>query len=282
MARLSVFGWSGALAVAAMLSANAATAATEAEKAALVEALSLADVMEVIREEGLAYGRELEAEMFPEQGGAAWMATVAEIYATDRLLPEFHAAFGAELDRTGANVPAMTAFFASDTGRKAVALELSARRALLDEAVEEAARVKLDELRAGNDPRLALVEDFIAVNGLIDANVTGGLNASFAFYRGMSDAGGLGEPMAEDEILAEVWGQEDEIRAETEEWMASYLVMAYAPLSDDEISAYSAFSATDEGKALNAALFAGFGDVFDDVSYRLGRAVAPYVAGESL
>ena len=249
---------------------------------ALAKALSLRDVVEVMHQEGIAYGADLEAEMFEGQGGQSWTAAVEGIYSMDRIYPMIEARFAAELVERKADVPAMVAFFDGETGRKAVALEISARRAMLDEAVEDAARVKLDELRADEDPRIAAVEAYVEANNLVEENVSSGLNASLAFYRGLAEAGAFGEGFSDEDMLSDVWSQEAEIRAETEEWLYGFLVMAYAPMTDAELDAYTEFSRTDAGQDLNAALFAGFGDMFTDVSERLGRTAATYIVGSDL
>lgn len=269
------------LAAVAILIAAPAAAASD-EVAALEAALKLPDVFEVMSQEGHAYGAQLEADMFPGSGGAAWSAAVAQIYAVDRILPRFSEEFEAELARTGADTAAMLDFFASDLGQKVTTLEISARRALLDEAVEDASRLRYDEMRVAGDPQVARVEEFVAVNGLIEANVSGAMNANYAFYQGLGDAGALGPEMTEDDILGEIWSQEDVIREETDIWIHSYLVMAYAPLSEAEMRDYIAFSQSAAGQALNAALFAGFDAVFVDVSRQLGRAAGGILAGRDL
>ena len=58
--------------------------------------------------------------------------------------------------------------------------------------------------------------------------------------------------------------------------------MAYAPLSTEELGTYTEFSRTEAGRALNAALFAGFDTVFTDVSRQLGRAAGTELTGQDL
>ena len=257
-------------------------AATAQDAAALQEALKLPEVFAVMSEEGRDYGRDLEADMFPGAGGRQWQDAVAGIYSVDRMLADFGAAFEAELTRGDTDTAAMLDFFTSDLGQRVTTLEVSARRALLDEAVEDASRLKLEEMRAEADPRLDLISEFVTVNDLVEANVTGGLNANYAFYLGLADADALGREMSEDEVISEVWGQEDDIRAETDLWIHSYLAMAYAPLTDAELEDYIAFSQTEAGKDLNRALFAGFDALFVDVSRQLGRAAGAVLAGQDL
>ncbi len=256
--------------------------AESADIAALEDALKLPDVFAVMSEEGHAYGAQLEADMFPGAGGASWAAAVGQIYAVDRILPQFSAAFEAELIRSGADITPMVDFFTSELGKKVTTLEISARRALLDVAVEDASRLKYEEMLAEGDPKVALVEEFVSVNGLVEANVSGAMNANYAFYQGLGDAGALTPDMGEDAIIGEIWSQEEAIRDETDIWIHSYLAMAYAPLSDDEMRAYIDFSQGEAGRELNAALFAGFDAVFVDVSRKLGRAAGGILAGREL
>lgn len=266
----------------ALLLSSAPLAAAEDDLARLGEALHLDAVFSVMREEGLAYGDEIGADLLRSPAGAAWQAEVARIYAVDRVLPMFVAAFEDRLSGNADALPEMLAFFTSDLGRRVTLLELSARRALLDDGVEEASRLGYDRLRIDNDPRLALVDDFVVANDLVEANVSGAMNANLAFFRGLGEAGVLGPEMGEAEVLAQVWSQEDDIRAETEEWVYSYLVMAYAPLGEEELRAYTAFSRTEAGRALNRALFAAFDVVFVDVSHQLGRAAGGELKGQDL
>ena len=256
------------------------SAAQSAEAARLAEILQLPALMEIMQAEGVAYGDDLEADLFPGQGGAEWTRTVEQIYAPNRLMPVFTEVFAAELD--GTDSAAMLAFFEEGTGARAVDLEIAARRALLDPGVEEAADQQLEEMLAAESSRLLAIEEFAEAGDLIEANVLGGLNANLAFYRGMIDGGGLPGEMGEGQLLADVWSQEDAIRTETRDWLYAYLALAYDPMSDDELQAYTDFSAGPAGKALNRALFAGFDAVFAQVSYELGLGAARYLAGQDI
>lgn len=262
--------------------ASGAASAAEGDVARLETALRIGEVFAVMSEEGRAYGAEIEADMFPGAGGAAWQRAVAGIYAVERIVPIFGDGFEAELEKSQADVAAMAAFFETPLGRKVTTLEISGRRALLDQAVEDASRLKYQELAATGDAKTGLIDEFVDANDLVEANVVGAMNANYAFYQGLGDAGLLKDGLTDDQIIAEIWGQEDSIREETDLWIRSYLVMAYAPLSEAEIRDYLAFSRTDEGQALNRALFAGFDAAFTDVSRELGRAAGGVMAGQDL
>jgi hypothetical protein len=53
-------------------------------------------------------------------------------------------------------------------------------------------------------------------------------------------------------------------------------------LSDEDLTAYIAFSASPAGQQLNAALFAAFDDVFTPISKALGLAVAKQMQGQDI
>jgi len=255
--------------------------------AALIDALQIGPVLEVMRAEGIDYGDTLEAELFPGTGGPQWQAVIGLIYDTSTMRERFDAAFATELGqdsaaRDPAAIAKMLRFFGSERGQRILTLELEARRALMDDATEDAAKVSVEDMIAKADPRMDVLRRFADANDLIESNVAGALNSNLAFFRGMSDGGAFEDAMSEEDMLADVWTQEPEIRAETEAWLYPYLALAYGPLSEDDMAAYLAFSDTAEGKRLNAAVFAAFDKVFTVISFDLGRAAARQMQGEDI
>jgi hypothetical protein len=249
----------------------------------LSSTLQIGEVLSVMREEGIDYGETLETEMFPGGGGANWSAEVGRIYDEAAMKSVFDAALVAELGNADpAAIEVMEVFFASERGQRILMLEVQARRALLDESVEDAAKVNVEEMAAEDDPRLVAIRKFAEANDLIEMNVAGTLNANLAFFKGMASLGAVDQQMTEDEMLSSVWAQEPEIRMETETWLYPYLALAYEPLSDDDMQAYLAFSDMEEGKVLNAAVFAAFNVLFGEISSNLGRAVAKEMQGEDI
>ncbi len=244
--------------------------------------LRIDEMLVVMRDEGIAYGADLEDELFPGKGGARWARLVATIYDPAGMRRQFDDVFDPQMAAHPEALDATLDFFGTDRGQRIVALELAARRALLDDAVEKAAQVQVDEMRRADDPRLTLILRFADVNDLIERNVEGALNSNLAFYHGMAAGGAFGEGLSEREILSDVWSQEGEIRAETQDWLYPFLTLAYQPLSDEDMRAYVAYSESGPGQALNAALFAAFDAVFSSLSQNLGRAAAQMLAGEDL
>ncbi len=244
--------------------------------------LQIPGIIAVMRDEGLDYGRSLEDEMFPGRGGAAWDATVALVYDEPTMLRRFQTAFATALQDDPAAMAAVAAWFDTPVGQRILTLEIEARRALMDKTVEEAARSRSDRMTAEKDPRMKALRDFVTANDLIEENVQGALNANLGFYQGMAQAGAFGDDMTEDQMLADVWGQEPDIRTETEAWLYPFLALAYGPLSDAELQGYTAFSRTPAGRKMNSALFVAFDAVFVQISRDLGRAVAQRMTGDDI
>ncbi|KPP91123.1 MAG: putative protein conserved in bacteria (DUF2059) [Rhodobacteraceae bacterium HLUCCA08] len=255
-------------------------AAQQADPAEVFDAMRMDDLLRIMQQEGLAYGDEIGRDLFGAAPPARWDEQIAVIYDQDRMGATIRAELAAELE--GADVQAILDFFASDLGRNVIALELAAREALLDDAVEDASREAAIVAMADEAPRVLQVERYIAANDLIETNVVGALNSNYAFYMGMMDGGALPGQMGEDQILSDVWGQEPEIRQNTTEWLYSFLLMAYGPLSDEEMEAYIAFSESPAGQEINAALFEAFDGMFIDISRALGVASAEVMTVQEL
>ena len=255
-----------------------AFAASDAELDRLHVALDTAALIEILSEEGVMQSEELRETMFPGRGGIGWAASIDRIYETEALYATFRDAFD---DVAGAaDITPLLEFYSGETGEAVARLEVDARRAIMSEEVEEAARLAFRALRADPTPRLEMLEEFAEINDLIDGNVTGALNSNLAFYRGLATGGGF--EMSEDQMLAEVWGQEAEIRDDTTEWVFGYMTLAYDGLSDAQMTEYIDLASSEAGRVLNRALFAGFEAVFEGVAFQLGAVTAQFSTGDEL
>ena len=267
--------------IATMTTAPAfAQSATETEIDALFTALALPEIVDVMHEEGLVYSATLGEEMLPIAAANDWAVAARSIYDAQTMLDDVRAAFEAELQ--GDDVDAMLAFFTSDAGSKIIALEVSARRAMLDEAVEEASTEAAVAQMQDQTSRYLMVKDFVDANDLIESNVVGSLNSSYAFYTGLIDGGAMPAEVTRDTALQDVWAQEADIRASTTEWIYSFLLLAYQPLTDAELETYLAFSGTDAGQQLTSALFFAFDGMFEDISRALGLNISRLMLTQEL
>jgi hypothetical protein len=258
----------------------AAQAADDAQVDQLFDALGMPEMIQIMREEGLDYGMTLAEDMIPGGPTAQWQQAVDAIYDPQMMREEVRGAFGEALD--GDDVAMMLDFFTSDLGETIIGLEVSARRAMLDDAVEEASIDASTLQMMDETPRYLLVKDFVEINDLIESNVAGSLNSSYAFYIGLIDGGAMPAGVTPETALQDVWGQEAEMRANTTEWVYSFLMLAYQPLSDEEFATYMAFSKSEAGQDLTQALFLAFDGMFNDISRGLGLAAARFMATQEL
>ena len=268
-------GWGLALVVTAT---SAFAAPKPAEVDALFDALGMDAMFEVLREEGLSYGDDLADQMLPSGTGPGWQAVVARLHDPESLEELVRAGFDESIGDV--DLAPLIEFFRSETGQRVIEMELAARRAFMDEDTEEAARDLFRETQEPYSAHLAAIQRFIEVNELIDMNVVGALNANYMFMRGLIQGGAV--EMSEEDVLSDVWGQEGTTRMDTHEWVYSFLMLAYEPLSTEEVEAYVALSETPEGAALNRALFAGFDRMYGTISLSLGLALARQMQGEAL
>ncbi|MEO1640624.1 MAG: hypothetical protein AAFU41_15385 [Pseudomonadota bacterium] len=271
-----------AAAFSASLTVSAAAAQTTQDDKidALFEALGMIEMTEIMAEEGVAYGAQIAADMLPDGATPTWEAAIAAIYDPEVMRTELRDTLGTELAK--ADVDAMLNFFASARGEGIIELELSARRALLDEEVEEASKEFAAIAMADETPLYVLVDEFVETNDLVESNVVGALNSSYAFYLGLIDGGAMPAGVTPETALQDVWSQEDDIRTNTTEWVYGFLMLAYQPLPQDDLEAYIAFFASDAGDAMNAALFTAFNGMFNDISRALGLAASQAMISQEL
>lgn len=251
-----------------LICAQIASATPEADN--LSRVLRLNEIIAIMREEGLDYAQDLNDDMLGGQGGQYWKESVKRLYDPDRMEATLREAIADGMDNP--QIADAVAFFESEQGQRILTLEISARTAMFDPDIEEIARANYYDLAAGETAQLDAVSRFVDVNDLLERNVAGALTSNYQFYRGL--VVGKAMNMSEDEILADVWGQEQEIYDDTKGWLFGFLLMAYRPLTLDELEDYIAFSNGAAGQALNQALFDGFDIMYNAISYELGISVA--------
>lgn len=264
--------------------AAAQPAAQDASIDALFDALGLPRVLETMRAEGLAYGADLKTDLFPGQSAAGWETTVSDIHDVAVMDKVVRDELAARL--AGEEIEPLLAFFTSELGTRIVDLEIEAREALALDGAEEAARTRYAQMREEGTTRADALAGLIEAGDLVEWNVMGAMNANYAFYSGLLDgqveSGAGGPDVSEEQILSDVWSQEEEIRLDTEQWVGAFLALAYEPLNDAEIAQYEDFSRTDPAQALNRALFGAFDVMYSQISRALGFAAATFMRGQDI
>lgn len=247
------------------------------------EALDLASMMPILRDEAVREAARLEEEGLIQGNGPPWADVVARIHDIGRLEEMFRAGTIEALPRVdGDRLDEGLRFYEGDLGRRLVTLETAARRALLDEEVESEAREAFERALERDAPRAEQILRLIDTADLVAPNVASGLNASVAFARGFADGGGVDMPLTDDQAMVETWAQQEQIEIDATEWLQGFLMLAYAPLSDTEMETYIAYASSAEGQALAQILFAAFDQVFSRTSYDMGLAAALRMRGRQL
>ncbi len=254
---------------------------------ALTDALHITDTIAIMHEEGLVYADQVAAAMLEEGATDGWQRQIAQLYDKNRM--EQLVLQGLERALNGADLAPMLTFYASETGQRAVTLEMAARRAFLDPGTEQAARAAATEAATLTDgPQAALLKRtrrLIESGDLIERNVTASLNADMMFWRGVMDSGGPG-PVADEgdeaDLVDAVTATLEETRRETEEWMTAFLMVACGPLTSEQMDKYTTFFETRDGRVLNAALFEGFNAMYDQLAYLLGRTAGTWMSSAPL
>lgn len=252
--------------------------ADDAEMDRLIDLMRIEETVEIMRKEGLRYGAEIGAEMLPGVDPEDWRRTVERIYDPAKMEVVINQGFETALEDQPLGT--LVSFFSSELGQTIISLEIEARGAFLDEEAELAAMDAYEQARDDETRLYQEVETIIADSDLVEFNVMGAMNANLMFYRGLADGGAI--ELGEEDMLADVWAQEPDIRAESEAWLGSFLLMAYRPLSIEELAAYAELYRTAEGRVLNVAIFNAYDRMYDEISYLLGRAVAEHMRSEEL
>lgn len=258
-----------------VLGAVQAQASPETDR--LLDAVHLSEILDILAQESQANGRDMDEMMLSGRGGVAWDRIIAAIHDPAHWEARVRDKVAEVLPPE--QIAPIASYLESPQGQHVTDLEIAARRAMLDDEVEAAGQERLADLRAAQAPILDQVARFIAANDLIDANVVSALNSNLAFAEGMAE--GAGKPTRGD-ALAEVMAQEPDIRVATEDWLMTYLAMAYSSLSEADLEAYIAFSESPAGEAFNAALFLAFDEMFVATSRATGQALGRMMLAEDI
>lgn len=255
-------------------------AQADAQMVRIFDLLRMPGYIEINRNEGIEDGIAVATDMLGQAPGPAMHQQIMQIHDPVRVDAVLRDALEKALPQSQRG--AVLDFLSTPIGARIMEVELSARRAFSDPDIEEAGITRWHEAQADakQDALLTGIDALSTALDLQERNVAGALNSQMMFFNGLADGGAL--EMSEEDLLAQVWGQEAALRAETEEWLGGYLFMAYGALTEAEFAAYLDFSQSRAGMALNQALFAAFNALYDEQSYALGRVIALNMASEDI
>lgn len=267
-----------ALALSAALIWTAVPVWAEARVSVLMDVLRVAEIAQILSNEGMQYGQELDIDMLGGAGGAGFHLQVRAIHAPQRISESIRSGLVAKLSPE--QIEDVIAFYAAPVGSEIVKLENQARVAFSDAEIEEGARARYTALEDSDPARYALIERLISAGDLVSRNVTSSMNSNIAFLRGLADGDLIA--LSEEEMLSDVAGDMEMLEEDTRGWLGGFMTLAYSPLSDADLELYAKFTETPAGAALNTGFFAGFDPLYEEISYALGRAVALNSTGEDL
>jgi len=264
------------LLVASLVLTGAPVRAADPRIARLYALMQVSETIQIQQEEGMRNAQASAPELFDGALPEGWAQAVARAYERERMEEIVRTALAQGLE--GVDLTPLLDFYASPLGRKMVALEQSGRRVFLDPDVEEEARrMWRDAPEAA--PHAQAIRTYMQVNDLVERNVIAAMNADFTFLRAYFEGD---SEINEALILSDVWSEEENIRADSAEWLFAYLAMAYGPLTPEEMQASLALWHTPEGRALNNALLDGFSAMVVAISRDLGHSAGQILAGQDL
>ncbi len=257
--------------------------AAQAEQSLAAEirrALALDDIVAVMAEEALVTAGE-GAEGLTSAQQDSWRRGIARINSPEHLHTLFQQKLGEALrDADPAPLRKALRFYQGDLGHRVVALELSARKAMVDPEGKAAAIEAAAAADKQDNPRIGAIMRLIDAADAIEVNISGSLNSMMAATRGFAAASGVEIP--ESQITAEAWQEEPAIRDDISEWVRALLYLSYSPVDDRELEEVIAFVASDEGRALSKLLSQAFDAMFTRTAFETGMMSASVQMGQEL
>ncbi|MBE1281846.1 MAG: DUF2059 domain-containing protein [Rhodobacteraceae bacterium] len=242
----------------------------------LRQVMRLDDLAMLLHQEGVSQGQLLDADLLAGRGGVTWQNTVQHSYDPDRIASFVNQAI--QEDLTHQQIVDVQAFYRSEFGRRVLGLELQARELMANPDIEAEALVNRSRAAEENSALYRSVRTFMQVNDLVELNVKGALNSNEQFLRAFVRQGSSHEL----DDLWEIWTDAQRIEANVIEWLEAYLLLAYGPLENEEMSVYIAFCKSSEGQAVNRSLFRGFDIAYREIYGELGAAAASVLVSEDL
>jgi len=251
----------------------------DAQVTKILGALQIEKLLDLVVEEEILFGEDLRGDMLPDLDPKRWQKVMRAQISSEALLPVFVAAFTKALSDEP-DLSSIVALSDAPVMVKAIDLEMKARTLLLDPDIEEAAIARADQARGS--ARHRALTDYIAALDLVETNVAGSLNSNLTLYRSLAQGGAFEFDVSDQEILSDVAGEAEALRADIETWLMAYLFMAYHPLEDAEFAKLVTLGESPAGRALYHAADKGYEAVFAHNSKALAGLIVARLVGEDL
>ena len=241
--------------------------------ASLYEALHLGKVVKILRDESVkdALGSG-KLYLGQDYDFASFEKAVEKVFNLEMMDSFMRNGLKQKLPREKAKVAYR--FFSQDLGARVALLETSARSAISYEEVEVAAIQMAKEAKSENTARYSMLEKNLKALELVELNMKGAFSAQYAFLKNLSTLDDM--PLNNDDIVALLLENEEEMRREIVDWLMGFTHMAYTPLTDEELKSYLGFLSSSDGKVLNETLFYIFNDLSIQTSGELGGVIVSF------
>ena len=230
---------------------------------------------EIIRDYAIGDWLATEANLFPGQGGADWLAAADAANGLDQIARDFRDGFQA------VDVPPDLMQLAIDGYGTEFGQMLLTRGfdmdALMGQTPDLPALFAAAE--AAGDPRVSAADGFIARMGTVETYLAFDLAGTRAYYQGLADAGGVSggaegiEPLMADYEEALMTQVAPQVLPTYREF---FFLFAY-DFDADQLQAWETFSATDWSMAYERAFQSGYRQAYAASLYRQGMAAVEYV-----
>ena len=237
----------------------------------VVTQMRFGEIIQIMHDEGISDSSELPKDLMMGQLGTSWEQSLGMIYDIEMMTRTVETLFLGSLGTE--NLEGILGFVSSEAWQTAIDLELAARHAMLTPEIEQTAYGNYYRALSKNTQLVSDLEALVDSVDLVEQNVVGALNGMYQFNVGLVD-GGLDMGYAEDELLTQIWAEEENIRNEVSEWMYAFLVLAYGSMERQTLLDQIRFFETSEGRRLNSAMFDAFDGMLNDIAYQLGYALA--------
>jgi hypothetical protein len=246
--------------------------------AMLFDALRMDILEEVIITEGQGHIRETAETYLDQRRVDGFVQQTQYIYDPQSIRDRIYAGMRDGLTEDQRAVA--LAFYQSDLGTLVAELEATARQAISADEVEEAAYSIAQSASEQDDPRIATIERAIEDLELVEMNMSGAMNAQYSFLMRLTKVDRLG--LSQGEILSMLDEAAEDTMGSIAEWLVAFMYMAYAPLDDEQLDQYVSYQLSENGDAVNKALFKLFNEIERDSSAALGKELAEALQSQEL
>lgn len=245
----------------------------------LIPLMRFGELADVTRQEGLVGNETLLQDFGLPTDEELWQEKLDEIFEVARIEALFEAGFSDGFNSR--STTEVLEFLQDPDWIEIVTLQNDAAIATLDPDIEAASfEVYWDHVDR-NSKRLAALEKLIGTVNLIEQNIAGAMNGMITLNQGMSS---IIPEMAypEEDLFAFFLEEEESMRADISESLLSFFLMTYEPISDQVLRDQIAFWSTQAGQDLSNAMMRAYDEVYDSLTYDLGRAMAEMLTETAL